>query len=60
MNGVVGDNFMFDKAQSRPDLLLLLSLLLVILMYPMLDRDDCRTHLMIIANSCGPRLLSGG
>ena len=33
---------MFDKAQSRPDLLLLLSLLLVILMYPLLDHGDFR------------------
>lgn len=33
---------MLDKAQSRPDLLLLLSLLLVILMYPLLDHGDFR------------------
>ncbi|MDR3748825.1 MAG: ion channel [Acidobacteriota bacterium] len=33
---------MLDKAQSRPDLLLLLSLLLVILMYPVLDHGDVR------------------
>ncbi len=33
---------MLDKAQSRPDLLLLLSLLLVILMYPVLDHGDFR------------------
>ena len=33
---------MLDKAQSRPDLFLLLSLLLVILMYPVLDHGDLR------------------
>src|SRR5271157_275931 len=33
---------MLDKAQSRPDLLLLLSLLLVILMYPALNHGDVR------------------
>ncbi len=33
---------MLDKAQSRPDLLLLLSLLLVILLYPALDHGDFR------------------
>jgi len=33
---------MLDKAQSRPDLLLLLSLLLVIVMYPVLDHGDVR------------------
>ncbi len=33
---------MLDKAQSRPDLLLLLSLLLVTLMYPVLDHGDVR------------------
>src|SRR5271165_3905795 len=33
---------MLDKAQSRPDFLLLLSLLLVILMYPVLDHGDLR------------------
>ena len=37
---------MFDKAQSRPDLLLLLSLLLVILMYPTLDQGDFRRLLL--------------
>src|SRR5271157_6482505 len=31
---------MLDKAQSRPDLLLLLSLVLVIVMYPLLDHGD--------------------
>jgi ion channel len=33
---------MLDKAQSRPDLLLLLSLLLVILMYPVLENGEIR------------------
>lgn len=33
---------MLDKAQTRPDLLLVLSLLLVILMYPVLDQGDVR------------------
>jgi Ion channel len=33
---------MLHKATSRPDLLLLLSLLLVILMYPLLDHGDVR------------------
>ena len=33
---------MLDKAQSRPDLLLLLSLLVVILVYPVLDHGDLR------------------
>jgi hypothetical protein len=33
---------MLDKAQSRPDLLLLLSLLLVILIYPVLDHGNVR------------------
>src|SRR5271165_3120446 len=33
---------MLEKAQSRPDLLLLLSLLLVIVMYPVLDHGDVR------------------
>ena len=33
---------MLKNAQSRPDLLLLLSLLLVILMYPVLDHGDFR------------------
>ncbi len=33
---------MLDKAQSRPDLFLLLSLLLVILIYPVLDHGDFR------------------
>jgi len=33
---------MLDKARSRPDLLLLLSLVLVIVMYPVLDHGDFR------------------
>ena len=33
---------MLDKAQARPDLLLLLSLLLVILMYPVLNHGEVR------------------
>ena len=33
---------MLDKARSRPDLLLLLSLVLVIVMYPTLDHGDFR------------------
>jgi hypothetical protein len=33
---------MLDKAKSRPDLLLLLSLVLVILIYPLLDHGDFR------------------
>ena len=33
---------MLDRARSRPDLFLLLSLLLVILIYPVLDRGDFR------------------
>jgi len=33
---------MFDKARSRPDLLLLLSLLLVILVHPVLDHGNIR------------------
>ena len=33
---------MLETAQSRPDLLLLLSLVLVILMYPVLDHGDAR------------------
>ena len=33
---------MLDKTQSRPDLLLLLSLVLVIVMYPLLDHGDLR------------------
>ncbi len=33
---------MFEKAQARPDLLLLLSVLLVILTYPALDHGDIR------------------
>jgi hypothetical protein len=33
---------MLDRAQSRPDLFLLLSLLLVILIYPVLDHGDFR------------------
>src|ERR1035437_5519934 len=33
---------MLDKANSRPDLLLLLSLMLVILSYPLLDHGDFR------------------
>jgi hypothetical protein len=33
---------MLEKAQSRPDLLLLLSLLFVIVMYPVLDHGDVR------------------
>ena len=37
---------MLDKAQSRPDLLLLLSLLLVILVYPVLDRGDFRRMIL--------------
>lgn len=40
MNGISGDNAMLAKAQSRPDLFLLLSLLLVILMYPVLDHGE--------------------
>jgi hypothetical protein len=31
-----------DKAQSRPDLLLLVSLLLIILMYSVLDHGEVR------------------
>jgi Ion channel len=42
----VGDNKMLQKAQSRPDLLLLLSLLLVILIYPALDHGDFRRLLL--------------
>ena len=33
---------MLEKAQSQPDLLLLLSLVLVIVMYPVLDHGDVR------------------
>ena len=33
---------MLQKAQTRPDLLLLLSLLLVILIHPLLDHGDFR------------------
>ena len=33
---------MFGKARSRPDLLLLLSLFLVILMHPVLDHGELR------------------
>ena len=33
---------MLEQAQSRPDLFLLLSLLLVIVMYPVLDHGDVR------------------
>src|SRR5664279_494522 len=37
---------MLQKATSRPDLLLLLSLLLVILMYPVLDHGDVRRAIL--------------
>ena len=37
---------MLQKAQSRPDLLLLLSLLLVILIYPVLDHGDIRRSIL--------------
>jgi hypothetical protein len=37
---------MLEKAQSRPDLLLLLSLLLVIVMYPLLDYGGIRKLIM--------------
>ena len=37
-----GDDTMLHKAQSRPDLLLLLSLLLVILMYPAMNHGEVR------------------
>jgi hypothetical protein len=37
---------MLDKAQSRPDLFLLLSLLLVIVMFPVLDHGDFRRSMM--------------
>ena len=39
---------MLDKAQSRPDLLLLLSLLLVILVYPVLDHGDFRRMILSV------------
>ena len=37
---------MLDKAKSRPDLFLLLSLLLVIVMFPVLDHGDFRRAMM--------------
>src|SRR5271166_1443765 len=37
---------MLDKAQSRPDLLLLLSLLLLILLYPVLDQGEVRRSIL--------------
>lgn len=37
---------MLEKAQSRPDLLLLLSLILAIVMYPLLDHGDVRRLVM--------------
>ena len=37
---------MFEEAQSRPDLLLLLSLLFVIVMYPVLNHGDFRRILL--------------
>jgi len=37
---------MLEKAQSRPDLLLLLSLLLIIVMYPVLNHGDFRRILL--------------
>ena len=37
---------MLQKATSRPDLLLLLSLLLVIVMYPVLDHGDVRRAIL--------------
>lgn len=43
---MVGDNIMLGKAQSRPDLLLLLSLVLVIVMYPLLDHGDLRRAIL--------------
>ena len=37
---------MLDKAKSRPDLLLLLSLLLLILLYPVLDQGEVRRSIL--------------
>lgn len=37
---------MLEKAQTRPDLLLLLSLVLVIVMYPVLDHGDVRRSIL--------------
>jgi hypothetical protein len=39
---------MLDKAQSRPDLLLLLSLLSIILVYPLLDHGELRRLLLAV------------
>ena len=39
---------MLEKAQSRPDLLLLLSLLFVIMMYPVLDHGDIRRLILVV------------
>ena len=48
---------MLEKAQSRPDLLLLLSLLLVILMQPALDHGDVR-RLFLVGLTFVPVLLA--
>ena len=39
---------MLDKARSRPDMLLLLSLLFVIVMYPVLDHGDMRRLILVV------------
>jgi hypothetical protein len=37
---------MLEKTKSRPDLLLLMSLVLVIVMYPLLDRGDVQRAIL--------------
>jgi len=54
---VCGDARMTTKVQSRPDLLLLLSLLLVILLNPILDHGDLR-RLILTALTFVPVILS--
>jgi hypothetical protein len=39
---------MLEKPQARPDLYLLLSLLLVIVMYPVLDHGDLRPLILAV------------
>jgi amino acid transporter len=48
---------MFENAKTRPDLLLLLSLVLVILMYPALDHGDFR-HVLLGALMFVPVILA--